>query len=560
MALIDGSQISAQWQGLDKLPVLRQAALLIGIALAIAVGVAIALWSQTPHYRVLQLEMPERFKPTLLDSLNSAGIDYRLDPDTGDIMVAAADFSRARLEAATSGVIQDGEKGYELLEQAPGFGMSQRLESARIQRAIEGELTRSVRGLRSVEQARVHLAMPERSVFVRDRKPASASVVVQLYPGRRLDEVRIAGIQELVAAAVPDLQPEDVAVLDDMGRLLSPAEDDRATALSGKNLAMTREVEKTYIQRIENLLEPLFGSQGVRAQVTAEMDFSSMERTSENYNPNDKQLPLIRSEQILENNSEEGAGGVPGALSNQPPPAGSLESPSPEAGGNELAATGNNQETVSSISGRREVTRNYELDRHIEHVKSSPGRIQRLSVAVLVDSGIAGADADGETADNEQSASLPPERLETIEALVREAVGFNAERGDSIRVSAVDFKHQTDVTDEALSPEAPFWEQGWLWDIGKQLLGAMLLAILLLAVFRPALKTLANPTASMTTVSLPAAENRPGLPAPAGDASQAVEQQESDPRQEKLSYARNMAEQDPKRIAQLTRSWLGSDE
>ena len=561
MALINGDQLSAQWQGLEQLPILRQVGLLVGIALAIALGVAIALWSQSPNYRVLQPDLPERFKPSLLDSLNAAGIDYRLDPDTGAVMVSATDFSRARLQAASAGVTENREQGYELLEQSPGFGMSERLESARLQRALEGELTRSVRSLRSVERARVHLAVPERTVFVRDRKPASASVVVHLYPGRRLDETRIAGVQELVAAAVPDLMPEDVAVLDDKGRLLSPAEDDQAAALSGKRLAMTREVEKSYIQRIENLLEPLFGAEGVRAQVSAALDFSRIESTRENYDPNERPQPLIRSEQIVENNTASGAGGVPGALSNQPPPDASLEKPNADAGPNaEVAASDSEQESQSAAGGNREVTRNYELDRHIKHIQSSPGRLERLSVAVLVDK--ASITAGEQAAADAQASALSPERLETIKALVREAVGFNAERGDSIHVSAEDFRQQQEVaeTTEAMPAAAPFWEQGWLWGIGKQLLGVMLLAILLLAVFRPTLKALANPGAAMTAVSLPDANNHPGLPAPAGDGSQEAVQQEADPRQDKLSYARSVAEQDPKRVAQLTRSWLGGDE
>lgn len=571
MALIDGSQLTAQWRGLDQLPMLRQVGLLIGIALAIAVGVAIALWSQSPHYRVLQPDLPERFKPQLLDSLNAAGINHRLDPQSGAVMVPASDFSRARMQATTAGIAAESEKGYELLEQVPGFGMSERLESTRIRRALEGELTRSIRGLRSVEQARVHLAMPERAVFIRDREAASASVVVRLYPGRRLDEVRIAGMQELVAAAVPDLQPEDVAVLDNMGRLLSPAEGDQASALSGKNLALTRELEKTYIQRIESLLEPLFGRRGVRAQVSADLDFSQIERTSENYDPNGQPQPLIRSEQIIEDGGATGVAGVPGALTNQPPPAASLGEPgeaAPSAAGDQEGITpAAAQEQTDSADGSREVTRNYELDRRIEHTKSSPGRIQRLSVAVLVDNNTAadaaaeaGAEAGADAADGgTETATLSAARLETIEALVREAVGFNAERGDSIRVSAVNFRQSEQDATETLPEGAPFWQQDWLWDIGKQVLGAILLAILLLAVFRPTLKTLANPAAGVTTVAMPAAENRPGLPATA-NAGQEAAQQETEPRQEKLEYARSLAEQEPKRVAQLTRSWISGDE
>lgn len=568
MALINTNSLFAQWRGLDNLPIVRQIGLLIGIALAVSIGVAVVLWSQDPVYRMVDPNLPAKYKMELINALQSAGIEYRLESDSGAVMVPIADLQHARLQLANSGVPLTSEKGYELLETDPGFGTSQRMEAARFQRALEGELTRSIRSLRSVEQARVHLALPERSVFVRDRTPASASVVLQLYPGRRLDESRIAGIQELVASSVPELLPEDVAVLDDQGRLLSNAEDEPATALSGRHLAMTREIEKTFVTRIENLLEPMFGHDGVRAQVTAEVDYSKVETTSENYNPDNRSNPLIRSEQILENsaNNSRSSGGVPGALSNQPPQEATAE-PAPA----ELEGMQDPQTAMSeTANSNREITRNYELDRRIERVQSAPGQIRRLSVAVLVDAqsstdtaGATETGDNGETAadDQQQAEPVSAERLAGIEALVREAVGFDEARGDSIKVSAIDFRRQT-VELESL-PGPPIWERDWVWDGFKQLLGALLVIILLLAVIRPTLRTLATPgypaLAGREPMALPATSGAAlGLPAPEQPPQQLAAEPSS--HEQRLDQARSIAERDPKRVAQLTRSWLGGDE
>ncbi|HIE54271.1 MAG TPA: flagellar M-ring protein FliF, partial [Chromatiaceae bacterium] len=369
MALVKTEDLMAQVQGFSALPGVKQVGLMIGLAASIALAVAVVLWSQSPNYSLLYANLSGQDLASVATSLDDANIPYKVEHASGSILVPSSKVHDLRLRLAASGLPESEEVGFELLEKKSGFGTSRFLEKARYQRALEGELAKSVNSLSSVESARVHLAIPKQSVFVRDRAKPSASVLVKLRAGGKLNDSQIAGIVHLVAASVPGLEPQAVTVVDQKGRLLSESSDEEGLALSADRFEYSRRIEEEYTRRIMDMLTPVVGLSGVRAQVTADLDFTIIEQTRETYQPEQK---TVRSEQIREQQNVNGdPGGVPGALSNQPPRGGTLN------------PTGVEGETTRSSS--KEVVRNYEVDRTISHSRFAPGRIKRLSVAVMLD-------------------------------------------------------------------------------------------------------------------------------------------------------------------------------
>jgi flagellar M-ring protein FliF len=551
VATIGPGAFGAQLQAMSTLPAVRQVGLLVGLAAAVAIGVGAVLWAQEPTYRQLHANLPLTEQARVLDALATADIDYRLGANGNAILVPAGELHRAQMQLATQGLPETRATGYELLDEDTGFGASRRMESARFQRALEGELTRSITSLRSVQGARIHLALPERSVFLRERTPPTASVVLNLFAGRSLTDAQIDGIRHLVASSVPDLEAPRVAVLDQNGRLLSPQDDDMPTALSGQSLALTRELESTLVKRIETILSPIVGMEGVRAQVAADLDFTRIETTSETYNPSAREAPWVRSERVQSRTQEgQGPAGVPGALTNQPPEAGVA---TPGAATPTEATATNTQETQTVSS---DITRNYELDKRIEYAQPMPGRVRRLSVAVVVEQ-LPAPDADT------PAQPRSPEELARLEALVREAIGFDAARGDTLSVTEAPFARPEP---ERVAPvTTPIWEQDWVWQLLRQLLGATVVLVLVLTVLRPMLKSLAtlpaqNVQASLQPVVQGGAEGGqapPQLPqlsaggAPQSAAAASIE--------ERLNQARAIATEDPRRVAQLTRSWMEGD-
>ena len=550
VATLGSGDLGARLQAVSSLPAVRQVGLLVGLAAAVAIGVGAVLWAQEPTWRQLHADLPLVEQGRVLDALGAAGIDYRLGAGGDAVLVPAEDLYRAQMQLAQQGLPESAPTGYELLDQDTGFGASRRMESARFQRALEGELTRSIESLRNVRTARIHLALPERSVFLRERTPPSASVVLNLHAGRSLTDGQIEGVRHLVAASVPELSSTSVTVLDQNGRLLSPPEEDAPTAVSGRHLALTRELETTLVDRVEAILSPIVGADGVRAQVAADLDFTRIETTSEIYDPEARGDGYVRSERVQNRTREgEGPNGVPGALTNQPPEAGVADpdgAVDPAAGPADDAAT----QTLSS-----DVTRNYEIDKRVEHARSAPGRVRRLSVAVVVDQLPA---TDPEAGPQPRT----PEELARLEALIREAVGFDAARGDTISVTEAAFaRPEPPEVEEA---GVPLWEQPWLWSGLRQLLGATVVIVLLLAVLRPLLKSLATLPAQDVRASLqPVAAGAQGetpasLPAP-GASDQPLPSPPGVSAEERLQQARSLATEDPRRVAQLTRAWMESD-
>ncbi len=535
-------------QGLMRLPVFKQLGLMIGLAASVAAGVGIVLWSQTPSYSLLYANLSARDATEVVEVLRKADLPFRLDETTGALLVPSGKVHDARLKLAAEGLPRSTELGFEILEKDQGFGTSQFIERARYQRALEVELARSISKLNSVQSARVHLAIPKQSVFVRNRKKPSASVLLHLYAGRTLEEEQVAAVSHLVAASVPNLEPTGVKVVDQTGRMLSEPDQSDDAVLTGKQFDYTRRLEASYIKRIEDILAPIVGHDGVKAQVAAEVDFTRTEQTQESFEPDPKAL---RSEQIMvEPGSNTAAMGIPGALSNQPPVEGQApeELPEGQAPGAQVGAP------AASQSTRRKATRNFELDRTVSHTIKPAAQIQRLSVAVVVDDHRLPAKGGGVV-----RKSLTPEELDRITGLVKEAVGYSAERGDSVNVINVPF---TEPLPAEPLPEPPIWEQAWLWDLLKQALGIAAVLVLVFAVLRPAMRRLTNHelTARRLTVSSGTAGDL------AGDRFRLTGVQGGLPQlppgmgaNEQASTVRSMVTEDPKRVAQVVRNWMSDD-
>ncbi len=557
MALVKTEEIVSQSRGFSSLPLVRQLGLLIGLAASIAIGVSVALWSQTPNYSLLYSNLGEQDVSEIVQALQQADIPYKLSKDASSILVPEKKVHDARLKLAGQGLPKGMGIGFEILQQDQGFGVSQFMENARYQRALEGELARTIASLQKVRSARVHLAIPKQTAFVRSRKKPSASVTVDLYAGRTLTEEQVAAITHMVAASVPEMDVDQVTVIDQRGRLLTPPAGSSDLRLTATQFEHRRRVEEYLAKRIESILVPVVGEGAVRAQVSADMDFTVTEQTSERYNPD---LPAVRSEQTVEEQSIGAAGpaamGIPGSASNEPDAAQAQADAGQEAAG----AAGQDAAVLPSNRSRR-VIRNYELDKTISHTRSGGGVIRRLSVAVVVDDKTV-VNEDGETV----KQPLSPEELEQLTNLVKEAIGFDAVRGD--RVNVVNTAFTVPPEPEPL-PEPSLLESGVLWDIGRQVAGGLLILFLIFGVLKPVMRDLAAkgkalPQAGATGVALPAgmaedqlslsgAQQAPQLPGGQGGQPQAEEFENH------LNAARSLAAQDPKRVAQVVNNWVTNE-
>ena len=514
----------------------RPFALLVGVAAAVAIGVAIALWTREPTYSLLIAKASDGDAAKVTQSLEGAAIPYRIDAASGSILVPAARLSEARLKLAAQGV-GSSDAGFASMSKDPGLGVSQFMENARYQHALEVELAQTIANLQPVESARVHLALPRQSAFLRDRKPPSASVFVQLKAGRRLAEEQISSIVSLVASSIPELDAEQVTVIDQQGRLLSSPRGADEYAQREKQLEFARRIEETYTQRVEQLLSALVGPERVRAQVVADVEMSITEEAREQFNP---ERQVVRSEQQAEEMSRSGGGpqGVPGALTNQPPAAGVAlppgASPAPAA-----AVTA----SAGPDSSSRQSTRNYEIDRTLAYTRHLPGKLKRLSVAVAVDNARAAGD-DGEL----KETPLTPEQIDSMTRLVKDAVGFDAQRGDSVNVINASF-HQAPPLEETPLATQPLWENPMVRDLAKLLAGAIVLIVLALQVLRPLIKGLLTPP-----------QQQFGRLEGGGELPRAVAAGGAVSYDQQILDARAAAQSDPRRVAQVVRSWAGSEE
>jgi len=534
-------------------PWLRQVAVMVGIAASVALGVAVVLWSQAPNFAPLYGNLAEKDASQVMEALQQSNVEYRVDEATGMVMVPSAKLKEVRMKLAGQGLPNSVGMGFELLQQDTGFGSSQMVEKARYQQAMQGELARTIATIGAVQSARVHLAIPKQSVFVRKRQPPSASVALRLHGGRVLEDDQVEAIVHLIASSVPELETGRVTVVDHKGRLLSGDPESREMKLSATQFEHTRRIEEHFRGRVEGLLIPIVGRDKVRAQVTAEVDFTVTEQTQERFNPDQSAL---RSEQLnVQQSVDAGAGGIPGALSNQPPAAGRA----PENAG----GTAGVAEAVDARNSSRQSTRNYELDRVISHTRMSPIALRRLSVAVVVDN-VSSVGKDGELSVRERT----PEEIERLTELVREAIGFDTRRGDSVRVMNSSFLSPEPVAD---LPEVPIWEQGWFLDIIKQVGGLLLVLVLIFFVLKPTMKRL---TASSTDLAVaaeggarvegPLAQTQEGGPDGQeslllGSDGEPISLPGGGKYENIMDAARQLVDEDPKRVAQLVKTWVNEE-
>jgi flagellar M-ring protein FliF len=477
-ALAAKSDAHPAMKGLADLTIARQLGLMLGLALSVAIGVAIVLWSQAPSYGRLFSEIGEKDVAEILEVLDTQGIKYKVETGSGAIMVPTDDVSEVKLKLAALGLPRSNSLGYELLDKDQGFGSSKGVETVRFQRALEGEIAQTIMAIQSVKAAKVLLAISVQSVFVRERKKPSASVIVNLYQGRSLDKGQIESIIHLVASSVPQLEAEQVTVVDQKGRLLNSKDSSSVGYLTSKQFEYKKNIEEHLMDRITNILSPLVGD-GMRVQISADVDFTETDKTQELFNP---QSSTLRSEQTSEEQSTlPTTQGVPGALSNQPTPAGVAPETTPTPG---LALDSKTAVAVTPGSSVKNATRNFELDKTITHTRLATGLLHRLSVAVVVDDRHI-AQADGKI----KTESYTQEDINRFNDLVKQAVGFDSTRGDQITVTNVAFKISEELD---VLPEIPVWEQGWFLDLMKQVAAVLVVLLLLFGVLKPTMRSLAG--------------------------------------------------------------------
>lgn len=528
--------------------------LLVAGAAVIAVVAALTLWASAPDYRVLYSNLSEADGGRIISELESRAVPYRFAEGGGALLVPGDQVHRLRLQLAEQGLPEGGNAGFEIMDRQ-AFGISQFAERVNFQRGLQGELASSIESLGPVSSARVHLSMAKPSVFIRDREPAKASVVLTLAPGRTLGEGQVNAIVHMVSSSVPELAMEDVTVVDQAGRLLSRP-DGGGAGLDGTQLDYVRELERGYRERIESILAPILGRDSVRAQVVADVDFSSREETSERYAPNQDDNPAaVRSRQLNSNYQGERAlaAGVPGALSNTPP--GAAPSPVRNPPQDDEGENADTENTDATGSLRRESVINYEVDRNITHVRHQRARLQRLSVAVVVDYQD-GVDDQGQPVNE----PLDPERLERIRQLVRQAMGYSEARGDGLEVVNSPFAEETVASAERDWWRDPFW-QGLLMAVGRWLLVGLAALLLYWLLLRPILRRYQNQRPAPAAQAAPT----PVAAAPYAQPERDEEPPEAPPRrrrrrssahEQNLKDLQDMAQEDPAMVAMIVRSWM----
>ena len=542
---------------INQLSPSQKMGLAAAVAAVFALIVGLFLWSSAPDYRVLFSNLSEKDAGAVTATLQQMNVPYKTEAN-GTLMVPGDQVYDLRFKLAAQGLPKGGSVGFELLDSAK-LGMTQFQEQVAYQRGLEGELSRSIQSLAPVESARVHLAIPKPSVFIRDKQAPTASILVNLHAGRVLDPGQVQAIVHLVSSSVPELTPKQVTVVDQAGNLLTSKNQSGAIqGLDPGQLDYLRQIEAYYAQRIEAIVSPIVGAGNVRSEVRADLDFSESQATSETYKPNPTpDAQAIRSQQQVEdiNAGNNQAQGVPGALTNQPPgpatappnaPAGANAGPNVGPGG---AAGGG--------SSRKESTVNFEHDKTIRHVKDPVGRIKRLSVAVVVNYRAAVAGPEGEPG---KPTPLTAQELQQINNLVRESMGFSQERGDTLNVVNAAF------TDTKTELDIPIWKDPDNVSMAKSLLKNLIVFglafYLVFGVLRPLLRDLVKPPEPVTAEGGEAGVGGAGgVGGEGGDGSGAEgeEGQKRDSYAEILAKVKNFAKTDPKITADIIKEWMNKE-
>ena len=536
MALADNaSTVAAKFASLT---IARQIGLLFGLAASIALALAVVLWSRDPSYVPIYSQMSPRDSAEVVSALERSGIEFKVDQTSGTLLVAADQLQNARMKLAVQGLPRESSGVDEMFAGSNTFNTSQFMETARYKQALEGELARTISKFTDIKAARVHLAIPRESAFVRDSQEPSASVFIDVYSGADIKKHTIAAIINLVASSIPNLNASRVTVVDQDGQLLNEGGGQTAFTDTDRFQDYRQNLEHQYSQKIQDMLTPILGFGRVRAKVSADIDFTSFEQTQEMFNP---ELPSLRSEQKMEEkrNASNDASGVPGSLSNTPQASGTL-APKPTSGQPTApGASATDQSQASDI--RSQSTKNFELDKTVSHTKKQPGTIKRLSVAVLVDDRA----VFDEKTKKYTKTPLTPKEIDQIKLLVTDAIGLNTKRGDSLNVINSGFVKPEPISE--LPPES-FWQKDSFWSIVKQTSGALFLLIMIFGVLRPMLKTLAN--------------NKDMVMAASGQAGGEISSdgkisiKDATDFDSQLSLLRQVVDQEPKRVAQVVKSWV----
>lgn len=529
------------------------------IAVSIALLTGVWLWSKQPNYAVLFSGLAEKDGGAIITALQAQNVPFKVTDNGSAILVPAQQAAELRLRMASQGLPKGGSVGFELME-GNRIGISQFLEQVNYQRALEGELGRTIGSINAVQNARVHLAIPKQTAFLRDEQKPSASVVLTLHAGRALDNGQIAGIVNLISASVPQLTASAVSVIDQNGNLLTTKAD--PSGLDATQIKYVRELEDRFVRRIESILEPIVGQANLRAQVTADVDFDQQEQTAESYKPNPSPNQAIRSQQLSDNTTMQPApAGVPGALSNQPPVPATAPITTPAAPGTPGAA---NQ--AQPLSSSKNSTTNYELDKTVQHTKRALGQVRRLSVAVVVNHR-SERDAKG----NVRTVPLSEAEMKQVNDLVREAVGYNETRGDTVNVANAPFTESLRKGDEV-----PWWKDPELramaLDLARWLLLGLVAAFLWLRVLRPLVRTVAPPPVVAEGAEAGeegGEEEEEGYVVTLNEQGEVPDDQLLPPEvrmeeiarmsfDRKIAKVREIAVKNPKVIATLMKEWMGS--
>jgi flagellar M-ring protein FliF len=542
---------SSPIQRFNALPNSRKLGVMVAVAAIIALIAGAVMWSRTPDYRVLFSNLSERDAGSVVTTLAQMNVPYKTEAG-GTIMVPSDQVYDLRFKLASQGLPKGDAVGFELMD-SPKLGMTQFQEQVTYQRALEGELARTIQALDSIASARVHLAIPKPSVFIRDQQKPSASVLVNLYSGHSLEGPQVSAIVHLVASSVPELDAKNVTVVDQAGNLLTTKGDlSSLQGLSSGQLDYLRDVEGYYAKRIESIIMPIVGAGNVKAEVQADLDFSEDESTSESYKPNPTpDTQSVRSQQTMSDSSGGGgaAGGIPGALSNQPPGPATAPLNAP-AGANAGATPGAGGAAAQAGGGKRDSVTNFELDKTIRHVRESLGRIKRLSVAVVVNYK-ASSEPDA------KPTPLPPQLLDQVNNLVKEAVGYNQARGDTINVVNTAFSEAGKVEEV----ETPLWKDPSNVALVKELLKNLLIFglafYLVFGVLRPLLRDLVRPP-EVTAAEGPGfeAEDMEGGFDVLGGGMSPGEHHAADNYQHSIGTVRDFAKQNPKIVAEVVKEWM----
>ena len=533
---------------LGSADMMRQMALVVVLVICVAIAIFILIWSQEPDYRPLaKMETQELIET--LDYMDANQIDYKLE---GNIVYVRSDeFQNIRLGMTRQGLTKASDAGTDIIMQDMGFGVSQRVEMERLKHAREQQIAATIEDIASIQKARVLLAMPKENVFARREKKASATVVLTAKRGAVIAGEEVDAVVDIVASAVQNMEPSKVTVTDSNGRLLNSGSQDSMSARARKEYEIERQREQEYLEKIDAILIPVLGIGNYTAQADVTMDFTAMEQTQRSYNPD---LPAVRSQMIMEENSVGGGvGGIPGALSNQPP----LDSNIPEN------AVGGSQQTMPGRTAK-ESTRNYELDTTISHTKKQTGVIRRLSVSVAVDyTQVAGEDGAMTPTPRKQ------EEILNIRRLLQGGIGFDVTRGDSLEVVSVPFTRM----DAGEIEDAPIWEQPGFLPILKLVVGGLVIIVLIIFVIRPMLRRLINPDESNDadefdadegldlgddTISMLTSDFDEGQVGFAPDGSLMLPDLHKD--EDVLKAVRALVANEPELSAQVVKGWLMQDE